>query len=65
MTIDSHTHVFDCSVAGAEENFPLWPGTRWGASVPDLLHQIDEADIDTALEVVESVMKGRVSVPRT
>ena len=51
MTIDSHTHVFDCSVAGAEENFPLWPGTRWGASVPDLLHQIDEADIDKAFVI--------------
>lgn len=48
MTIDSHTHVFDCFVAGAEENFPLWPGTRWGASVPDLLRQIDEAGIDKA-----------------
>jgi predicted TIM-barrel fold metal-dependent hydrolase len=48
MIIDSHTHVFDRSVAGAEENFPLWPGTRWGASAPDLLRQMDEAGIDKA-----------------
>ena len=45
MIIDSHTHVFDRSVPGAEENFPLWPGTRWGAGGPDLLRQMDEAGI--------------------
>ena len=32
MIIDSHVHVFDRSVAGSTENFPLWPGTRWGPS---------------------------------
>ena len=34
MIIDSHTHIFDRSVPGANENFPLWPGNRWGASAP-------------------------------
>ena len=37
MIIDSHIHVFDRSVAGAEENFPLWPGTQWGAGEADIL----------------------------
>jgi predicted TIM-barrel fold metal-dependent hydrolase len=46
MIIDAHTHVFDSSVAGSAENFPKWPGTRWGGSGPDLLHQMDEAGID-------------------
>ena len=36
MIIDAHTHIFDRSVPGANENFPLWPGNRWGASAPDL-----------------------------
>jgi predicted TIM-barrel fold metal-dependent hydrolase len=45
MIIDAHTHVFDSSVAGAAENFPKWPGTRWGGSGPDLLRQMDEAGI--------------------
>ena len=45
MVIDSHVHVFDRSVAGAEENFPLWPKTRWGAGEDDLLRQMDEAGI--------------------
>ena len=27
MIIDAHTHIFDRSVGGAGENFPLWPGT--------------------------------------
>ena len=48
MIIDTHTHVFDRTVAGAEENFPLWPGTRYGGSGPDLLRQMDEAGIDRA-----------------
>ena len=46
MIIDSHAHIFDRSVGGAEENFPLWPGTRWGGSAPDLLRQMDAAGID-------------------
>ena len=46
MIIDSHVHVFDRSVAGSEENFPLWPGTRWGAGGDDLISQMDEAGID-------------------
>ncbi len=48
MIIDSHLHVFDRSVAGADENFPLWPGTRWGAGPSDLLRQMDEAGIQKA-----------------
>lgn len=48
MIIDAHTHVFDRSVAGAAENFPKWPGNRWGGSAPDLLRQMDEAGIDRA-----------------
>lgn len=49
MTIvDSHCHVFDRTVGGAEENFPLWPGTKWGASGPDLVRQMDEAGVDKA-----------------
>ena len=48
MIIDSHIHVFDRSVAGAEENFPLWPGTQWGAGEADILRQMDEAGIDRA-----------------
>ena len=46
--IDTHTHIFDRSIAGADENFPLWPGTRWGAGGPDLLDQMDQAGIDRA-----------------
>jgi predicted TIM-barrel fold metal-dependent hydrolase len=48
MIIDSHLHVFNRAVAGAEANFPLWPGTRWGAGEDDLLRQMDEAGIDRA-----------------
>ena len=48
MIIDSHVHVFDRSVAGAEENFPLGPGTRWGAWGTDLIRQMDEAGIQKA-----------------
>lgn len=48
MVIDSHIHVFDRRVAGAEENFPLWPGNQWGASADDVLRQMDEAGIDRA-----------------
>ena len=48
MIIDAHTHIFDRSVAGASENFPLWPGNRWGASAPDLIEQMDRAGIDKA-----------------
>ena len=48
MIIDAHTHIFDRSVPGANENFPLWPGNRWGASAPDLIEQMDRAGIDKA-----------------
>lgn len=48
MIIDSHLHVFDRGVGGADENFPLWPGTRWGAGPDDLLRQMDEAGIEKA-----------------
>lgn len=48
MIIDSHLHVFDRGVAGADQNFPLWPGTRWGAGPSDLLRQMDEAGIQKA-----------------
>ena len=48
MIIDSHTHVFDRSVGGAEENFPLWPGVTHGASGPDLLRQMDGSGVDKA-----------------
>lgn len=48
LVVDCHTHVFDASVPGAAENFPQWPGTRWGGSGPDLLRQMDEAGIDRA-----------------
>jgi len=48
MIVDAHTHVFDRSVGGAEENFPLWPGTKWGASAPDLARQMAEAGIGKA-----------------
>ena len=48
MIIDAHTHVFDRFVPGAEANFPLWPGTRWGGAGPDLIRQMDEAGIDKA-----------------
>ncbi len=48
MIIDSHIHVFDSSVAGAEENFPLWPGKEWGGSGEDSLRQMDEAGIGKA-----------------
>lgn len=48
MIIDAHTHIFDRSVGGANENFPLWPGNRWGASAPDLIEQMDRAGIDKA-----------------
>jgi len=48
MIIDSHLHVFDRSVGGADANFPLWPGTKWGAGEADLLRQMDEAGIDKA-----------------
>lgn len=46
--IDSHCHVFDRTVGGADENFPLWPGNDWGASGPDLIRQMDEAGIGKA-----------------
>ena len=49
MIIDAHTHVFDRTVPGAEENFPLWPGTTWGAGGPDLIRQMDEAGIHKAV----------------
>ena len=49
MIIDSHTHIFDRTVGGAEENFPLWPGNKWGAGGDDLLRQMDEAGIDKAV----------------
>lgn len=49
MIIDSHTHIFNREVGGAEENFPLWPGTRWGGSGVDLLKQMDEAGIQKAV----------------
>jgi predicted TIM-barrel fold metal-dependent hydrolase len=45
VIIDAHTHVFDNSVGGARENFPKWPGTRWGGGAQDLLQQMDEAGI--------------------
>ncbi|MBM3265257.1 MAG: amidohydrolase [candidate division Zixibacteria bacterium] len=48
MIIDSHLHVFDRNAGGAQDNFPLWPGTRWGAGEDDLLRQMDEAGIDRA-----------------
>lgn len=48
MVIDAHTHIFDSSVGGARENFPKWPGTRWGGGAQDLLHQMDEAGIERA-----------------
>ncbi len=48
MIIDTHVHVFDRGVAGADQNFPLWPGTRWGAGGPDLIRQMDEAGIGKA-----------------
>lgn len=51
MVIDSHIHVFNRSVGGAEENFPLWPNrrtSRWGAGEEDLLRQMDEVGIDKA-----------------
>lgn len=49
MIVDAHTHIFDRAVAGAAENFPKWPGTRWGGSGPDLLRQMDEAGIARAV----------------
>ena len=49
MIIDAHCHVFDRTVPGAEENFPLWPGTTWGASGPDLIRQMDEVGIHKAV----------------
>lgn len=49
MIIDVHTHIFDNSVPGAAENFPLWPGTRWGAGASNLLLQMDEAGIDRSV----------------
>lgn len=48
MIIDSHIHVFDRRVAGAEENFPLWPGNEWGGDEDSLLRQMDEAGIERA-----------------
>ena len=48
MVIDSHLHVFDRHAGGADENFPLWPGTRWGAGEEDLLRQMGEAGIHKA-----------------
>ena len=48
MIIDSHIHVFDRRVAGAEENFPLWPGNQWGGDEASLLKQMDAAGIDKA-----------------
>ncbi|MDP6113573.1 MAG: amidohydrolase family protein [Planctomycetota bacterium] len=49
MIIDAHTHVFNANVGGSEENFPLWPGTKWGASAPDLLSQMDAAGIEKTI----------------
>jgi len=48
VLVDAHTHIFDDSVAGSQENFPKWPGTRWGAGAQHLLRQMDEAQIDRA-----------------
>ena len=48
MIIDSHIHVFDRRVAGAADNFPLWPGNEWGGDEANLLRQMDEAGIDKA-----------------
>ena len=48
MIIDSHLHVFDRTAPGAEDNFPLWPGNRWGAGEADLLAQMDAAGIERA-----------------
>jgi predicted TIM-barrel fold metal-dependent hydrolase len=48
VIVDCHTHVFDSSVGGARENFPKWPGTRWGGGAQDLLRQMGEAGIDRA-----------------
>jgi predicted TIM-barrel fold metal-dependent hydrolase len=45
VIIDVHTHIFDNTVAGANENFPLWPGTRWGGGAQNLLAQMAEAGI--------------------
>ena len=50
MIIDSHIHVFDRRVAGAEENFPLWPGNQWGGDEDSLLRQMDEAGIEPAIQ---------------
>lgn len=61
MIVDGHVHVFDSSVPGAELNFPLWPGTRWGGSGPDLIRQMDGAGIDKAFLISYSpidVMAG-------
>ena len=49
MVIDSHVHVFDRSVPGARDNFPLWPGNAWGAGGADLIQQMDEAGIDRSV----------------
>jgi len=48
MIIDSHIHVFNRTVAGADENFSLWPGNRWGAGESDILQQMDQAGIEKA-----------------
>lgn len=48
MIIDAHLHVFNREVAGARENFPMWPGLQWGAGESDLLAQMDAAGIDKA-----------------
>ena len=48
MIIDSHIHVFDRRVAGAEENFPLWPGNQWGGDEGELelpLRRHDAQDV--------------------
>jgi predicted TIM-barrel fold metal-dependent hydrolase len=48
VVIDAHLHVFNRQVGGSTENFPLWPGVRWGAGESDLIRQMDEAGIDRA-----------------
>ena len=49
MVIDSHVHVFDRSVPGARDNFPLWPGNAWGGGGSNLIQQMDEAGIDRSV----------------
>ena len=58
MIIDSHIHVFDRRVAGAEENFPLWPGNEWGGDEGSLLWQMDEASIERAFLISYTPIDG-------